>query len=174
MKAFKALAVIVVVVLALVAGVFARHYLGGGGGASSLLGQKRINFTMADIDGKSRQLSEWDGKVILINFWATWCPPCQREIPGFVQLQSEYGKRGLQIVGVAIDDRDAVREYVHEHGMNYPVLVGDEDGSLSRRYGNDMDALPYTILIDRQGRIVQTRRGGFPHAEAEAAIKPLL
>ena len=174
MNTFKPLVVVVVIVLAVVAGVLTQHYVDGASQAPSVLGQKRIDFTMADIDGRPRHLSEWDGKIILVNFWATWCPPCQEEIPGFVQLQSEYGKQGLQIVGVAVDEVDAVRKFVRDHGMNYPVLVGDEDGNLSREYGNDMDALPYSILIDRQGKIVETRRGIFSSAEVETAIKPLL
>ena len=104
MNTFKPLVVVVVIVLAVVAGVLTQHYVDGASQAPSVLGQKRIDFTMADIDGRPRHLSEWDGKIILVNFWATWCPPCQEEIPGFVQLQSEYGKQGLQIVGVAVDE----------------------------------------------------------------------
>jgi peroxiredoxin len=164
--------VAIVAALAVVAGIFFRHYFVGR--SPSVIGRDRIDFTMADIDGKPRHLSEWDGKVLLVNFWATWCPPCREEIPGFIKLQSQYGAKGLQIIGVAVDDRDAVRKFVHEHGMNYPVLVGDEDGTLSREYGNDIGALPYTILIDRHGRIIATHRGLFALNEAETAIRPLL
>ena len=174
MKLVKSLSVAALVLVAMGAGMLTQRYLDGARQASGRPGDKRIDFAMTDVDGKTRRLSEWDGKVILVNFWATWCPPCLREIPGFVQLQAEYGSRGLEIVGVAVDDHDTVRQFVREHGINYPVLVGDEDGSVSRQYGNDMGALPYSILIDRHGRIVETRRGVFPFPEAEKAIKALL
>jgi len=127
---------------------------------SAALGQQRPEFAALDIDGEMRNIKEWDGKLILLNFWATWCPPCKREIPDFIALQKKYGDQGFQIIGIAIDDEDAVRAYMKKVGMNYPSLVVQDEGvMLAKRYGNGIGALPYSVLINRDGEISYTIKG---------------
>jgi len=126
----------------------------------AVIGQSRPEFAAPDVDGQLRNIKEWDDDVIVLNFWATWCPPCLKEIPEFIELQAAYSNQGVQFIGLAIDDENAVRQYVEEVGMNYPSLVVDIDGiNLAKRYGNDIGALPYTVIIDRDGEISDTITG---------------
>jgi len=143
--------------------------------AQRLVGQQAPAFALADIDGQERSLAEWNGKVVLLNFWATWCPPCRREIPALIELQERYGPEGLQVVGIAIDQQELVQPYVESMGVNYPALVGELDAmDVSRAYGNRYGQLPYTVVIDRQGTIRAVHRGEIEHEEAAALIEPLL
>ena len=142
---------------------------------SSILGRQRPEFSLPDLDGRLRSISEWDGKIIALNFWATWCPPCLKEIPEFVLLQTKYQAAGLQFIGVALQKPDEVRQFVAEHGMNYPVLTGElEVIKLAEAYGNDIGALPYTVIIDRNGQVAHVKPGVLPTEEAENIINRLL
>lgn len=135
----------------------------------------RPQFQLPDLNGKTREISEWDGSVIVLNFWATWCPPCLEEIPEFVKLQSEWASKGVQFVGVAIDEVAAVTEYVQQQPINYPLLMGGMEGvALSQRYGNRVGALPYTVVIDRQGRVVFHRAGAVAMDQMRLIVGPLL
>ena len=135
------------------------------------LGQQRPEFAALDLNGEMRNIKEWDGKIIMLNFWATWCPPCKREIPHFIELQNEYGDQGFQIIGIAVDDEDAVRQYVEEIGMNYPSLVVQDEGvTLAKRYGNDIGALPYSVIINRDGEISYTIRGELSKIRAKELL----
>ncbi len=126
----------------------------------SVIDQPRPEFAIADTDGRLRNISEWDGKFILLNFWATWCPPCKKEIPHFIELQQEYGDAGLQIVGVAMDNAADVSAFAMEMDINYPLMIGEQDAiELARRYGNDFGALPYTVIIDSEAIIRSTFAG---------------
>lgn len=128
-----------------------------------------------DLTEKNQALAQWLGKVMIVNFWATWCPPCLAEIPGFIRLQNQYGKQGVQFIGIAIDRQNKVKTYAAEAGMNYPVLLGDLEGiDLARRTGNAQGGLPYTVIIDRSGNIVATHLGKLSHEKLEGMIKPLL
>ena len=125
-----------------------------------------------DLDGQLRNIKEWDGKVILLNFWATWCPPCLKEIPDFIELQKTYGDQGFQIIGIAVDDEQAVREYVTEIGMNYPAMVVESEGvGLAKRYGNGIGALPYTVIIKRDGEISNTIMGELSKIRAKELLE---
>lgn len=127
----------------------------------SLEGQPAPAFTLPDLDGKSRTLADWPGKWMLVNFWATWCAPCMHEIPALIATQTKYEKAGLQILGVAMDDPDAVRTLTKQMGFNYPSLVGDEQvQSIMERFGNVIGALPYTVLIAPDGVIRYVELGG--------------
>lgn len=163
---------LIAALLALTAGFLVNQYVNGA--SRSTIGQQRVDFTLPDLDGKTHHLSEWDGKIIIVNFWATWCPPCRKEIPDFVQLQEKYGAAGVQFVGVAVDQPEAIRDFIKTQPLNYPILVGDEEGSISKQFGNNIGALPYTAVIDRTGKINVISRGQFHRAEAETAIKELL
>jgi peroxiredoxin len=132
-------------------------------------------FSLNDLEGRRRDSREWSGKVMVINFWATWCNPCRTEIPHLITTQDAHGGRGLQIVGVAIDTVDAVRDFSAELGINYPLLVGEDDAiALGSQLGNDLGALPYTVVADRAGAIVYVKRGAVDSAELERLITPLL
>lgn len=143
--------------------------------AEEVIGQQVQDFSLADMDGKQRRLSEWQGKVVVLNFWATWCPPCQEEIPAFVELQKRYASDGLQFIGIALQTADEVRDFVADYHINYPSLVGDNDViAIAKALGNSIGALPYTVIIGRNGKIAFTRRGPLPKPEAESTIKSLL
>ena len=138
-------------------------------------GGDMIDFTLPDLDGKNRRLSEWRGKVIVLNFWATWCPPCREEIPLFISLQKQHGADGVQIVGVAVDRIEPVMAYNQSAGINYPTLIGDEDAMQAMtRYGNPKGSLPFTVIIDRRGAIVTRKLGPFNRKELKQLIDPLL
>ncbi len=140
-----------------------------------VVGTKAEEFSLSDVEGEIRYLSEWEGSVIAINFWATWCPPCLEEIPEFIQLQYTYEDRGLQFIGVALQDAEEVRDFIEEYNVNYPSLVGGEDViALAKKLGNSIGALPYTVIIDRNGQIAFTRRGPLSKSEAESVIQTLL
>ncbi len=140
-----------------------------------VVGTNLEDFSLFDADGQQRRMSEWQGKVIVINFWATWCPPCREEIPAFVELQEQYANDGLQFVGVALQEAEEVRDFLEEFNVNYPSLVGTEDViKVAKKLGNDIGALPYTVIIDRHGIISFTHRGPLLKSEAETAIQALL
>jgi len=140
-----------------------------------IIGSSRPDFSLPDVTGQMRNISEWDGKVIAINFWATWCPPCIREIPEFIELQHRYEEQGLQFIGIALQRPEEVTEFMREKGMNYPVLAGEMAViKIAESYGNDMGVLPYTVIIDREGRIHYVKRGPLAGKAAEAIISELL
>lgn len=137
--------------------------------------EQRPTFSLPDTAGQTRDVQEWDGKVLVINFWATWCPPCREEMPMFVDLQRKYQGRGLQFIGIAIDEREAVLPFMKAVGVNYPVLLGQlAGGDLSREYGNHLGALPFTAVIDRQGQIVSVKAGAITRRELEQEVLPHL
>jgi thiol-disulfide isomerase/thioredoxin len=128
-----------------------------------------------DLEEKVQPLAQWKGKVMVVNFWATWCPPCRAEIPEFIRFQKLYVKQGVQFVGIAIDQKSKVQTFAKEIGMNYPVLLGDLAGiDLARRIGNTEGGLPYTVIVDRNGKIVTTQLGTISFEKLEATIKPYL
>ncbi len=128
-------------------------------------------FTLNDLDGNPWRTEEWRGKVMVVNFWATWCPPCRREMPLFVRLDEKLRDRGVLFVGVAIDDPQKVRDFVDTYGIEFPILLGQEKGiELARRLGNRLDALPFTVVTDRKGRIHLRRAGEM----TERTLAPLL
>jgi len=127
---------------------------------SPAVGTARPEFAMLDIDGKLRNIKDWDGQVVLLNFWATWCPPCLKEIPDFIEVQHKLENQGFQIIGVAVDNEDDVREFAAEMGMNYPVMAGEAEAiELSQKYGNSVGGLPFSAFIDRNGKITHTITG---------------
>jgi len=133
---------------------------------------RRPDLGLPDLEGKIRQLSDWDGQLVFVNFWASWCPPCRAEIPDFIELQRKYADQGLQFIGIAIDSLEEVKNYMLEVPINYPVLVGEEAGSAAAEaFGNRDGALPYTAVVNRQGEVVFVRKGLLKRAEAEALIK---
>ncbi|MBI2295324.1 MAG: TlpA family protein disulfide reductase [Betaproteobacteria bacterium] len=130
---------------------------------------------LADLQGGARTLEPWRGRVLVVNFWATWCAPCREEIPVFVRMQERYGAQGLQFVGVAIDQPDKVADFAREFQINYPVLLGGlETLELVRLVGNRAGVLPYTLVIDRAGNIASRELGGLKEARLYNVMHPLL
>jgi thiol-disulfide isomerase/thioredoxin len=124
------------------------------------------NVSLADADGVKHSLSEWKGRPVLINFWATWCDPCRREIPLLKALRHERAADGLEVIGIAVDFRDAVQRYAHEIGIDYPVLIGEQDGlDAIAAFGMDT-VFPFTVFADRRGRIVTLKIGELHREEA--------
>ncbi len=142
---------------------------------NQVIGLPHPTFELMDIEGEKRHSKEWNGKVVLVNFWATWCPPCKKEMPAFMELQEQYGSQGFQVVGIALDDEQSVRDFADTLGINYPVLVAEFEGiGLSRAYGNHMGALPYSVFIDRNGHISLTQTGELNKQQVEQIINPML
>jgi len=111
---------------------------------------KAPNFTLEDLNGKNVKLSDFKGKVVIINFWATWCPPCKAEIPDFIELYKTYQKKGLVILGIALDNKEKVVKFVKDNGINYPILMGNQE--VSNLYGG-ISGIPTSFVVDRKGII---------------------
>lgn len=140
-----------------------------------LIGSPLPPYSLLAVDGVREYSAQWEGKVQLINFWATWCPPCKKEIPALIDLQKRYGTQGLQIVGIALDNQEAVKTYSNENGINYPVLVGDDDAAeVAQQLGNDVGVLPYTVIVDRDNRIQAVYYGEIDPVATEKVITGLL
>jgi len=133
-----------------------------------------LNFTMKDVDNRDVSLSQYKGKVVVLDFWATWCGPCKVEIPHFVEFQEKYGPAGLQIVGISVDDTaDKLAPYVSEMKMNYPVLQGLDHDDVQDAFG-PIVGIPVSVVISRQGKICATHTGLTGKDVFEREIKALL
>ena len=142
--------------------------------ASGAVVERVLSARVADVTGGTQSLEQWRGQVLVVNYWATWCAPCREEIPGFVRLQERHGSRGLQVVGIAIDQPDKVAEFAREFRINYPLLLGGLDTiELLRQAGNRAGVLPYTLVIDRKGNLVRREPGGLKEAQLERLLQPL-
>ncbi len=174
---FKNLLLLITAVLALAGGYWIAQSMRPAEQVTTLTygGGELIDFTLPDLEGKKRSLHEWRGKVIVLNFWATWCPPCREEIPLFISLQKKHPADDLQVIGVAIDNLTAVMVYRQSVRFNYPILIGEDHAMpLVAQYGNRMGSLPYTVIIDRSGSIAVRKLGVFNQTELESLIEPLL
>jgi peroxiredoxin len=134
---------------------------------------KAANFSLKTSDGKVIELAKLKGKVVLVNFWATWCPPCRAEIPDFMKVYSEYKSKGLEMIGISVDQDgwEAVTPFLKKNPINYPIVV--DDGSVAKSYGN-IEAIPTTIIVDKNGNIVARHVGGMSKAQLERSLKNLL
>lgn len=132
-------------------------------------------FSLLDLSDQQHNISEWKDKVLVINFWATWCTPCLKEIPDFVTMQSQYEDRGLQFIGIALDDKEPVAEFASSTKINFPILLGGENGiALAKQLGNLVQAVPYTIIVNRKGQIIHTHPGELSKERLLDIVKPLL
>jgi peroxiredoxin len=152
--------------------VLALFFLGACSQGSAIeIGEKAPDFSLADINGKAVNLSAFNGKVVILDFFADWCPPCRQEIPDFIELEKSYGDKGFAMIGVALVSAGEAREFAGRMGINYPVLV--DDGKASEIYG-PIRSIPTTFIIDKGGKIVKIYIGYREKAVFEADIKELL
>lgn len=120
----------------------------------------RVDFTLPDLEGNEHQISEWDGKARLINFWATWCAPCRREIPLLKKTQTAHAENNLQVIGIAVEDLEPVIAYAEEAEFNYPVLIGQEDAmAAAEASGIDFIGLPFTMIVAPDGQLIKAHIG---------------
>jgi peroxiredoxin len=143
--------------------------------APGVAGQTAVapEWSLKDAEGKTVRSTDFKGKVVILDFWATWCGPCRAEIPNFIALQKQYEKQGLVVVGLSVDkdDADVVKPFAQRLGMNYPVVLADQ--KTQEAFGG-IEAVPTTFIIDRKGRIAKEHMGFTDKDEFENEIKPLL
>lgn len=132
-------------------------------------------FSFADTEGHQRNSHEWSGKVIILNFWASWCGPCREEIPLLIDLKNSYQDDNVQLIGIAIEETEPAHEYAQSIGINYPILIGERGGmSLAYHLGNVVNAVPFTAVIDRDGTLVYQRAGLIKKARVTKVIEALI
>jgi peroxiredoxin len=166
MKRFGTIVAIIIVVILWLA---VRHHSGPQGSATAA--KQAPDFSLTDLAGKPLRLSDYRGKVVVLDFWATWCEPCKQEIPHLIDLQSKYAQR-VQVLGISMDDDDKpVRTFQQQYKMNYPIAVGTS--SLADQYGGVL-GLPITFVIDGQGRIAKRYIGAADFSGIEAEVQKLL
>ena len=140
-----------------------------------MVGRERPDYTLNDINGVQVSAADFNGQVLLVNFWATWCLPCVEEIPMLSELQKLYASRGFQVVGIALDDPQKAGQFAQLLDIGYPALVGTTDTVLvGRQYGNRAGLLPYSVLVDRNGIVQWAHLGALEKKELETLVQSLL
>lgn len=163
------LSIVLVALIALIGGIGVKHFMA----QSEISSLPAVS--LPDLSGKSHDLSEWQGKIRIINFWATWCPPCRKEIPDLIALQQAYADKGVIVLGIAIDDQRAVNEFLQDTHVNYPILMASEVGiTLMTQLGNTLNVLPFTLIADQQGKILHRQYGEFSKDKIIDIINPIL
>jgi thiol-disulfide isomerase/thioredoxin len=161
--------------VAAAAGLYVGYTRTSGGSAVGRDAGTLLGLTLPDVAGTPQSLAQWRGKVLVVNFWATWCAPCRDEMPHFVQLQHELGANGVQFVGIAADSADKVAQFADELHLNYPALIGGYGAiELSGTLGNSLQALPFTVIVDRAGRIAHTQLGPLTEGKLRTIVGGLL
>lgn len=145
------------------------------GGSASNGAETIFAASLPDLQGKNQSISQWRGKVLVVNFWATWCEPCRKEIPEFIELQEQFRDQGLLFIGIAVDQKEKVAAFSKEIGINYPVLTGNMEAmALAEAAGNRQSVLPFTVIIDRSGKVTGTHLGRISQDKLQAMFKSLL
>ncbi|TSA11642.1 MAG: TlpA family protein disulfide reductase [Betaproteobacteria bacterium] len=165
------------VLVAVVAGIAGYYFnrAGMNSPATDATVQKLMLAPLVDLNGKPQTLSYWRGKIIVVNFWATWCLPCREEIPALMKIHDKYVANGVEIVGIALDDVSKVRDFAAEMGIEYPLLIaGAEILDLSKPLGNRAGVLPFTVVLDRGGQMAYSHTGALTEAGFKLVLAPLL
>jgi thiol-disulfide isomerase/thioredoxin len=137
-------------------------------------GDELVRTSFVDFGGKSQTLSQWRGKVLVVNFWATWCAPCIEEIPTLMRVQKKYAGKNIQMVGIGIDNVDKMRDFATKMGIDYVLLIGGTEVlELSKNLGNRAAVLPFTVILDRAGKVAYRHAGALTDASFEAILAPL-
>ena len=169
---------IVLVVVAVIAVVTSRivlPWLLSESDVSSLSTQALFAANLPDPSGKTQAVKQWQGKVAVVNFWATWCPPCREEMPELSQLQDKYRGQGVVVLGIAADELDKVNEFSKSMPVSYALLVGDFEGmNLAQSLGNHTGVLPYTVILGTDGHVVKNYFGRINLQQLEQTLLPLL
>jgi len=140
----------------------------------SLLGQSVPPLVLSDLDGRAHRLADYRGRRVLLNFWASWCAPCLREMPALAEAQAKFGEQGAIVVGIAMDEPMHVRSFLAAHPVDYPILIGEMGPpSTSLKLGNTHQVLPYSVLIDTDGRILATHAGPLSAARLTEWLAPV-
>jgi peroxiredoxin len=171
--------IVTVAAIAFVSGLSVRWLLSSP--LDSLVKANRVSqnplpeFSLPDLSGKMHSIKEWQGKVLVINFWATWCPPCLKEMPEFAAMQNEYSDQGLQFIGIALDDPEPVKEFIASHNINYPILMGEDQGPrIAHDLGNIVNTVPFTVIVDKNGFVIKSHMGTLTKDELLKIVTPLL
>jgi len=132
-------------------------------------------FSVNNLKGGQLSLADYKGKVVLINFWATWCAPCKEEIPDFVEVYKELSDKDFVVLGIALDEKDLVSEFAKKLAITYPIGYGDDDvAKVNESYGNTLGILPYNVILDKQHNIIYSQPGPIPKDRLHQLVKPLL
>ena len=157
--------------LALLAGIFSSQWISQTGIASDPSVKAFFANSWQSPDGKTVNSENWQQKVLIVNFWASWCPPCVEEMPTLDKISQEYASKNVLIVGIGIDSPSNIREFLEKTPVSYPIVIGGLDGSnLSKQMGNTQGALPYTIIINSKGKSIYTKLGEISEEELRKAI----
>lgn len=134
-----------------------------------------LDFSFPDLTNTEHRLDEWKGKILVVNFWATWCPPCRKEIPAFNRVQQKYKDRNVQFIGIALDDTEAIQQFIKIIPIDYPVLVGGDDmgARAAHAFGNEEGVLPYTVFITADGKIHTQVSGGLSETATENTLNAM-
>lgn len=165
----------VIAITAAYAGFWAQHHWQSSGRTVPDAPILAAEITLTGLDGQTRKLSDYRGKLVLVNFWATWCSPCVAEMPLLMEAQNTYGPRGLQVLGPALDDRASIEAFVQKLGIRYPVGVdyAQADAAM-KQFANEQGALPYSVLISPDGEVIQTLLGGLNKEQLKQLLEPQL
>jgi len=143
--------------------------------SASADGAALLSVVLPDAEGREQRLDQWRGKVLVVNFWATWCAPCRDEMGEFIHFQNAEGAKGIQFVGIAVDQADKVQQFAKEIGLNYPALIGGLGAmQLSQSLGNQLMALPFTVIVSREGKVVHRQLGPLKPPQLEQIVGKLL